>query len=70
MRIPYSIKIGKQEMNSETLMVTKVLEYEKQGKNIESNNKIEDEKSEIKYTTKSYKIKEFIGEVTNCQTKF
>ena len=51
-------------------MVTKVLEYEKQGKNIESNNKIEDEKSEIKYTTKSYKIKEFIGEVTNCQTKF
>lgn len=70
LRIPYIIKIGKQEMNSETLMVTKVLEYEKQGKNIESNNKIEDEKSEIKYTTKSYKIKEFIGEVTNCQTKF
>ena len=70
LRIPYIVKIGKQEMNSETLMVTKVLEYEKQGKNIESNNKIEDEKSEIKYTTKSYKIKEFIGEVTNCQTKF
>lgn len=70
LRIPYIIKIGKQEMNSETLMVTKVLEYEKQGKNIESNNKIEDEKSEIKYITKSYKIKEFIGEVTNCQTKF
>ena len=57
-------------MNSETLMVTKVLEYEKQGKNIESNNKIEDEKSEIKYITKSYKIKEFLGEVTSCQTKF
>lgn len=70
MRIPYIVKIGKQEMNSETLMVTKVLEYEKQGKNIESNNKIEDEKSEIKYITKSYKIKEFLGEVTNCQTKF
>ena len=70
LRIPYIIKIGKQEMNSETLMVTKVLEYEKQGKNIESNNKIEDEKSEIKYITKSYKIKEFLGEVTNCQTKF
>ena len=70
LRIPYIIKIGKQEMNSETLMVTKVLEYEKQGKNIECNNKIEDEESEIKYTTKSYKIKEFIGEVTNCQTKF
>ena len=70
LRIPYIVKIGKQEMNSETLMVTKVLEYEKQGKNIESNNKIKDEKSEIKYTTKSYKIKEFIGEVTNCQTKF
>lgn len=70
LRIPYIIKIGKQEMNSETLMVTKLLEYEKQGKNIECNNKIKDEKSEIKYTTKSYKIKEFIGEVTNCQTKF
>ena len=70
LRIPYIVKIGKQEMNSETLMVTKVLEYEKQGKNIESNNKIEDEKSEIKYITKSYKIKEFLGEVTNCQTKF
>ena len=70
LRIPYIVKIGKQEMNSETLMVTKVLEYEKQGKNIECNNKIEDEESEIKYTTKSYKIKEFIGEVTNCQTKF
>ena len=70
MRIPYIVKIGKQEMNSETLMVTKVLEYEKQGKNIESNNKIEDDKSEIKYITKSYKIKEFLGEVTNCQTKF
>jgi threonyl-tRNA synthetase len=70
MRIPYIVKIGKQEMNSETLMVTKVLEYEKQEKNIESNNKIEDEKSEIKYITKSYKIKEFLGEVTNCQTKF
>lgn len=70
LRIPYIIKIGKQEMNSETLMVTKVLEYEKQGKNIESNNKIEDEKSEIKYITKSYKIKEFLGEVTSCQTKF
>ena len=70
LRIPYIIKIGKQEMNSETLMVTKVFEYEKQGKNIESNNEIEDEKSEIKYITKSYKIKEFLGEVTNCQTKF
>ena len=70
LRIPYIIKIGKQEMNSETLMVTKVLEYEKQEKNIESNNKIEDDKSEIKYITKSYKIKEFLGEVTNCQTKF
>ena len=70
MRIPYIVKIGKQEMNSETLMVTKVFEYEKQGKNIESNNEIEDEKSEIKYITKSYKIKEFLGEVTNCQTKF
>lgn len=70
LRIPYIIKIGKQEMNSETLMVTKVLEYEKQGKNIESDNKIEDEKSEIKYITKSYKIKEFLGEVTSCQTKF
>ena len=70
MRIPYIVKIGKQEMNSETLMVTKVLEYEKQEKNIESNNKIEDEKSEIKYITKSYKIKEFLGEVTSCQTKF
>ena len=70
MRIPYIVKIGKQEMNSETLMVTKVLEYEKQEKNIESNNKIKDEKSEIKYITKSYKIKEFLGEVTSCQTKF
>ena len=70
MRIPYIVKIGKQEMNSETLMVTKVLEYEKQEKNIESDNKIEDEKSEIKYITKSYKIKEFLGEVTSCQTKF
>lgn len=70
MRIPYIVKIGKQEMNSETLMVTKVLEYEKQEKNIESNNKIKDEKSEIKYITKSYKIKEFLGEVTNCQTRF
>lgn len=70
MRIPYIVKIGKQEMNSETLMVTKVLEYEKQEKNIENNNKIKDEKSEIKYITKSYKIKEFLGEVTNCQTRF
>lgn len=70
LRIPYIIKIGKQEMNSETLMVTKVLEYEKQEKNIENNNKIKDEKSEIKYITKSYKIKEFLGEVTNCQTRF
>ena len=59
LKIPYIVKIGKQELNSETLMVTKVFEFEKQ-----------EEGQEIKFIKKSYKIKDFIEEVTNCQTKF
>ena len=94
LRVPYIVKIGKQELNSNTITVAKVLGllHENQGDateetdvdgvtNIETkeNIKIEgrktekeeiEEKSNIKFEEKTYKINVFIEEVLNCQTKF
>lgn len=76
LKVPYIIKIGKKELNSNTITVAKMLSYEQQQEeNIENQNTTEkidnnETNDNIKFEEKTYKLNNFLEEVLECQTKF